>query len=59
MEMIVKQNGDKFYLYFNKIDPANLCFIGYSVMSAQRRARQLLRTHNADEKSIKYILEEN
>lgn len=59
MEMIIKQNGKKFMLYFNKICPATLCFIGYSVMAAQRRARQLLRTHNANEKAIKYILEEN
>lgn len=58
MEMIIKQNGKKFMLYFDEISPETLCFIGYSVMSAQRRARQLLRTHNADPKAIKYILEE-
>lgn len=59
MEMIIKQINNKFYVYFDKIHPANLCFIGYSIMAAQCRARKLLRTHNCKEDNIKYILEGN
>lgn len=58
MEMIIKQKANKFYLYFNEIDPANLCFVGYSIMAAQARARKLLKSHNEKEDSIKYIISE-
>ena len=59
MNMIIKQIGNKFYLYFNRIHPANLCFVGYSIMAAQGKARKLLRCHNCNINNITYILEDN
>ena len=42
MEMVIQKVENKFYLYFDEVKPANLCFIGYSLMAAQCRARKLL-----------------
>lgn len=57
MNMIIKQKENKFYLYFDEIMPSKLCFVGYSIMSAQARARKLLKAHNEKIDNIKYILE--
>lgn len=56
MEMIIKKVENKFYLYFDEVKPANLCFIGYSLMAAQCRARKLLKSHNSNIENIKYDL---
>ena len=57
MDMIIKQKENKFYLYFDEITPSKLCFVGYSIMAAQTRARKLLKAHNEKIDKIKYILE--
>ena len=57
MEMIIKQKENKFYLYFDKVHLANLCFVGYSIITTQARARKLLKSHNEKKDKIEYILE--
>ena len=57
MQMIIKQKENKFYLYFDKIHPANLCFIGYTILTAQAKARKILRVHGISKDNIFYILE--
>lgn len=58
MQMIIKQNDDKFMVYFDEIHPAYLCSVCYSVGAAQRKARSILKTHNCNIENIKYVLKE-
>lgn len=57
MKMIIKQYGNKFYLYFDEIKPQNRCFIGYSISATQCQARKLLKSHNSNINNIQFILE--
>ena len=55
MQMFIIQKQNKWYLYFDELKPQNLCFVGYTLMATQAKARKLLRFHNSNVNNIKII----
>lgn len=55
LKMFIVQKQDKWYLYFDELKPQNLCFVGFSLMAAQAKARKLLKFHNGNINNIQII----